>query len=303
LNCYNDIDAFMNNNNEQGKIIEKLYHYVKFNCERLGSVIIQHKLYFCSSDAFNDPFDSKIQFTYQGCTDDELRFVYHDYTAKSYREKSTKEVNREVEKNIKNGAYRQPAHQKKFRSHAKTVLQPEINKFGLLCLSEERDDILMWAHYANDHKGVCLEFDKEVLENHFRCRQVLYGQPFARLIDFYRHFLLASEQEGQTGNEANEATENAGRFIFCRKSAHWCYEREWRIIISRQEIESQNGDRAFPYPEGMLTGIILGCNTDEAELTIIDRLLSGRSERPKLYKARTNDDEFKLDLEELNASE
>lgn len=284
------------------KKADKLYHYIKFNCERLASVIIENKLYFCSPDDFNDPFDSKIQFTYQGCTDDELRFVYRDFTAKSYPRWSPEAVHREVETKIKSGTYMLPKSQDAFRNHAKSVLQQDIDKFGLLCLSEERDDILMWAHYADDHKGVCLEFDKEVMEKHFRCRKVLYGQPFPRLIEFYRNFLAASEQEGQTGSEANEATEKSGRFIFCRKSAHWCYEREWRIIISRQEIESQNNDRSFPYPGGMLTGIILGCNTDEAELTIIDRLLFGRSERPKLYKARTNNDEFKLDIEEFDAS-
>ena len=33
------------------------------------------------------------------------------------------------------------------------------DKLGILCLSERRDDILMWSHYASSHCGVCLEFD------------------------------------------------------------------------------------------------------------------------------------------------
>jgi hypothetical protein len=33
-----------------------------------------------------------------------------------------------------------------------------LPNFQVSALSEPRDDILMWAHYANDHKGFCLEF-------------------------------------------------------------------------------------------------------------------------------------------------
>ena len=31
--------------------------------------------------------------------------------------------------------------------------------FGVLCLSECPDDILLWSHYADSHRGLCLEFD------------------------------------------------------------------------------------------------------------------------------------------------
>jgi hypothetical protein len=48
---------------KSAKKVDKLYHYAKFNCERLAAVITQNKLYFCSPEAFNDPFDSKILFT------------------------------------------------------------------------------------------------------------------------------------------------------------------------------------------------------------------------------------------------
>jgi DUF2971 family protein len=34
---------------------------------------------------------------------------------------------------------------------------------GFLSLSERRDDLLMWAHYAEMHRGVCLEFDASML--------------------------------------------------------------------------------------------------------------------------------------------
>jgi hypothetical protein len=29
------------------------------------------------------------------------------------------------------------------------------SKVGVMCISEVPDDILMWSHYADCHKGVC----------------------------------------------------------------------------------------------------------------------------------------------------
>lgn len=32
-------------------------------------------------------------------------------------------------------------------------------RFGVLCFSENKADLLQWAHYADRHKGLCLGFD------------------------------------------------------------------------------------------------------------------------------------------------
>jgi len=30
---------------------------------------------------------------------------------------------------------------------------------GVSCFSQEEDNLLMWSHYADKHKGLCLKFD------------------------------------------------------------------------------------------------------------------------------------------------
>ncbi|PNV83898.1 MAG: hypothetical protein C0627_03670 [Sulfurimonas sp.] len=40
------------------------------------------------------------------------------------------------------------------------ALDFELEHVGTLCLSAKNDDILMWSHYANNHSGIVLEFDK-----------------------------------------------------------------------------------------------------------------------------------------------
>ena len=34
-------------------------------------------------------------------------------------------------------------------------------RFGVCALGERADSILMWSHYADEHAGICIEFDTE----------------------------------------------------------------------------------------------------------------------------------------------
>ena len=34
-----------------------------------------------------------------------------------------------------------------------------LNKLGFACFSKQATNLLMWSHYANFHKGLCIEFD------------------------------------------------------------------------------------------------------------------------------------------------
>jgi hypothetical protein len=291
----------MNNKRKNVIKVTKLYHYVNFDCERLAQIISQSKLYCCSPKDFNDPFDSKIQATFRGCTDDDFRFIYRDFIGKAIKPKlEPKQITERVEGIIRNGDHRKHENQEKLRDHTIKTLQKDIDKFGMICLTEERDDILMWSHYGGDHKGLCLEFDKQLLDKNFICRKVNYFQRYPRYIEFYRRFVKANETAGETENAANEATEDLGRFIMCRKSKHWEYEHEWRIIIPRQRIDLQKGDRFVSYPEGMLTGIIFGCNMTESQQAVIETLISKRSVKPILFKSRKNLNKFKLDIKELD---
>lgn len=42
-----------------------------------------------------------------------------------------------------------------FQNHWKTIMLPGVRVF---CVTEDRDNLLMWAHYARDHKGAVFEF-------------------------------------------------------------------------------------------------------------------------------------------------
>lgn len=89
---------------------------------------------------------------------------------------------------------------------------------GIISFTESYNNLLMWSHYADEHKGVVVEFDHKKLNDHFNqalgqsssLERVLYNRE--------RHEILPHA----TSPKRNLLT----------KSDDWIYEKEHRIITN-----------------------------------------------------------------------
>jgi hypothetical protein len=128
-------------------------------------------------------------------------------------------------------------------------LAGEIRKMRVYCLSVLPDSTLMWSHYSANHRGICLEFDKNnpLIE---KARPVRYKKTYPEWTpQGVVHDPLA---------------------LVLTKAMDWCYEREFRIVGSLQGGPAKLDGNFVPLPDGALTAIILGCeSTDHAELMSI----------------------------------
>ncbi|OAB81032.1 DUF2971 domain-containing protein [Cochleicola gelatinilyticus] len=104
------------------------------------------------------------------------------------------------------------------------------NKMGIYSLSKTPLDELLWAHYANSHKGFCIEYDLDILlkndgENHIHSFPVLYSNKPASFsfLDLIR----------------NKQNSMIKKFAF-HKSKRWEYEQEHRIVTSKIGLNSYN---------------------------------------------------------------
>lgn len=158
------------------------------------------------------------------------------------------------------------------------------------CFSElERNDeffnqIVMWSHYADNHKGFCIEYDLEFLSKDTQLS--LYDREFYS--DNQKEYLIerntAIIKAGlfpieYTSNRINipvtklnqinidsydKITDNSNidellYKTFVVKSANWNYEKEWRIIIDGQVSNYFDNKIPFPY----IKTIYLGCKADK----------------------------------------
>ncbi len=113
-------------------------------------------------------------------------------------------------------------------------------KYGLLCFSEDKYNPVQWAHYADNHKGVCLGF--EIPEK--KLRKVKYVAE-----------RLARETLDQP--DCNEK-------LLTTKFNHWSYEQERRLIIDLNSNSINGGGLRFEdFNEDMaLKEVYIGCKSE-----------------------------------------
>jgi hypothetical protein len=184
--------------------------------------------------------------------------------------------------------------------------------FGVLCLSERPDDILLWSHYGDSHRGVCLEFDVAAHPDVFaRLHPVAY-QPmypsippeFPNLLEIFHdkaegkitdtllnvaHVLADGLKGDREGGSPEDVAALGVAHWFYVKSSRWKYEREWRCLKWKPGPQS--------FPPSALTRIIAGCVATEATLAIVREAIEGTPvQAVPLYKAVRKSRRFGLDI-------
>lgn len=127
-------------------------------------------------------------------------------------------------------------------------------KFGFLTFSRNWHNNLMWSHYADKHKGVCLGFDL-VDEN---IGNVIYTSTRVK-IDLRN--LKRDEPSLQSVLQ-----------VLSGKFTDWAYEDEVRVIYNLGEPDPRTGLFYAPFGKSLrLREIIAGplCNTTEKEFRTI----------------------------------
>ena len=251
-----------------------LYKYGKFD-EYTERIFTQNEIYFSSPDEFNDPFDSKPNLICDGNLKEIKIFLckmYKKIYPKLSKEKILTLVEMEI---ITKGQGRIIIEEtiEKFRGST-------INKLGICCFTEIRDNILMWAHYAKRHTGFCLEFDvnNDFFRVHDRATKVGYDT-IMPVINVLKIFTYQGEEQGQK---------------FLIKANDWKYEQEWRIVDTKKGPGIQN------FPEDALSGIILGCRISQENKENVFRWCKKRKHPPILYEAREKQKEFGLDIGKID---
>jgi hypothetical protein len=187
-----------------------------------------------------------------------------------------------------------------FRSKTVHALAQVVNtEIGILCLTEKMDNLLMWAHYSSNHTGFVIEFD----ETHSfftrgremgHLKKVRYSitRPEVTLLD---PTLSDMEHLYKWIND-----------IFCVKSQHWEYEKEWRMIVPLgrcRNVTASPQDDIFllELPKSCITGIILGCRmSTENKERILNVLRNDHEYRHVSFRqAEMDEQEFRLRLIEI----
>jgi len=166
-------------------------------------------------------------------------------------------------------------------------------RYRILCLSAVHDHILMWSHYADEHRGIVFEFLPTIGQpTATLAAPVLYSNevPVAVTLEEYIQFL--------TGVGPRPNGRNAWRRSIYIKSSAWAYEKEWRTINIKQSDEQEEySDREFHPHE--LVSVFLGCRISSESRSQIIAVLAEWKSPVSIFQMRDQRIRFELTSESI----
>jgi len=232
--------------------VKYLYKYKPINQFTLD-IISNDRIFFPSPDLFNDPFDTKCSFTKTSviAQSTDSQKIEMDFPGDDLNQTmifTRKDMSIDIER-----------------------FEQKLKSFGILSLAQDPKNILMWSHYAENHKGLCIGFERNKsneLGDNNKTRKVNYTKNYPSL----NVKILMNEVD---------ITNNLMRVLYT-KSKLWDYEGEWRMF-------TPIGNKAYPLP-GKIKSITFGSRTPSMDIDIIKKLINGTD--IKLYQASLKENLF-----------
>jgi DUF2971 family protein len=150
----------------------------------------------------------------------------------------------------------------------------------VLCMSEAPDVTSMWQHYADEYRGVVLQFEAsdELDSVWLIARPVAYQDappPIADARTWARCMLRRGALTYMDLFTEYQYT----------KTTDWVYEREWRVVAFA--LPGESGKVSYwPFRPRELTGVYLGPNCSEEDQASIMALLKKGLEHVQVCRAR-----------------
>lgn len=181
-----------------------------------------------------------------------------------------------------------------FESHLSSVRDDWdklISNYRILCVTDKKDNILMWSHYADSHKGATLGIDFSFLKDKKPdpVTYERYGEWFKRIIDSELDKTIYSIARGELGGLSSDYTEDtfsanvmtamAEYFYFKRED--WRYEREHRLVVPFGTFQND----LLPIPHTSIKEVIFGVNTKNEDANRVAKKAKIINNSVKLYRA------------------
>ena len=148
---------------------------------------------------------------------------------------------------------------------------------GILCFSKDWNSPVMWAHYAERHKGVCLGFDV--------AKSSSSGETLLAPVSYVKHRLSWPRERGEEFLDR----------ILLTKFDHWSYEHECRMLLKLEDCEERDGDYFKRFSDGLLLReVYIGVKSE-----IRPRVLELKSKIDglrdvRIFSTRASRQEFKI---------
>lgn len=166
------------------------------------------------------------------------------------------------------------------------------NNALISCFSKRYDSILMWSHYGDKHKGICIEFDrpdKDFLDVKYSKKRCKFD-----LEDTTRRvlgYMLSNEEVDVNDKGLIRCISKP----FIVKSLDWKYEEEVRCILSpNSECVSTLEELSLYKIPTNISKIYIGCKVDKTSEEYKNLITLANNKNVMILELKTSDDLFSV---------
>jgi hypothetical protein len=159
----------------------------------------------------------------------------------------------------------------------------DVRKNMKVCsFSAANDSLLMWGHYAHDHKGFCIEYDLEALPTADKTRRNLYPVIYSKYL-----YDMTPHVKGAVSVNLSDFNPLGPLLSVLHKFEGWSYEREWRLVEFNND-PTPNHIQTVP----KATKVFLGSNMDATKAAEIAAICAKQG--VEVWKMSLAPDKFEL---------
>jgi hypothetical protein len=255
-------------------IPETLYKYRSWGMKFHKSLLNDQEIFLASPANLNDPFDASLPFRYkqEELTPENIYKKLIEVGRKNWPDMTERELQEMAYKRQQSGVFENGEYWKEQHAQSRDSMH---KTFGILSCTTKNDNLLMWAHYADSHRGFCVGMNSEILFNTVggAIGRVNYADSFPTMPLFDQNTSYMVE-------------------MLNTKSPEWSYEDEFRLT------KGGASNKAFQLPKEAITEVIFGCNMSEQDRKEIIEALDSKLPHVKIFDATPSLEHFTLDISE-----
>lgn len=292
------------------------FFYKYFSADVAEMVLTSGQLMWSAPHLFNDPFDHQIsyRFPFTGQQVAEKLFqVQQDIVFGPFEPVLVEEkvlgvmsivlrranlqgtAKEDAIRTMREGANATIERLSAFQENLNQQLVAFLAHSRVLCVSETNSNVVMWSHYAEQHRGAVIKLKclDELDDNFISARQVNYSDHFPEFLSLDE---WVSSNFGLSVIDYGKLALN----LAYTKHSDWKYEQEWRVHIPLMPYEAAGDGRSlFDKHPSAFDGLYLGCRMDNTVKQKLINLAVQRYPHMKIYSAKMAKHSFSLEFERL----
>lgn len=250
--------------------VTSLFRFFCFDLEHpeyLESLFLEQKLYHALPKEFNDPFECKPHFSWPEKATDVRKIRKHLIKLAKERGRNRKQAEKLASESMNNNLIAE-------------ATQQTYGELRICSFTTDYKNLLFWSHYADAHKGFCIELDASILPISYAYK-VKYNDNYP-------------------ATEYPLPDNSCALIPALTKSKAWEYEDEFRTIFSPSaESIMPNDGFSWSLSSQTIKKIYLGVNILPENQERLLTLINDGPFKPEIYKASLSHSSFSLDFYKL----